>query len=95
MKQSAVEWLVEKIKLKYDIDFYHIKNDIKQAKEMEKQQMIEMHDKGFDSVEQLNDEFAIEFAAWVANRIRYDNAKLYFRHSAKELLEIYKEEKGL
>jgi hypothetical protein len=39
MKQTAVDWLVEKIKLKYDIDFYHIKNDIKQAKEMEKQQI--------------------------------------------------------
>jgi hypothetical protein len=40
-KQTAVEWLVEKIKLKYDIDFYHIKNDINQAKEMEKQQIID------------------------------------------------------
>jgi hypothetical protein len=38
---TAVEWLVEKIKLKYDIDFYHIKNDIDQAKEMEKQQIID------------------------------------------------------
>jgi hypothetical protein len=44
---------------------------------------------------QKEEEFAIEFAAWVANRIRYDNAKLYFRHSAKELLEIYKQEKEL
>jgi hypothetical protein len=26
---------------------------------------------------------------------RYDNAELYFRSSAKELLEIYKKEKGL
>jgi len=41
MKQTAVEWLVEKIKLKYDIDFYHIKNDIDQAKEIEKQQIID------------------------------------------------------
>jgi hypothetical protein len=96
MKQTAVEWLDSQL------DFLHKCmsecdriNLFEQAKEMEKQQMIEMHDKGFDSVEQLNDKFAIEFAAWVANRIRYDNAKLYFRHSAKELLEIYKEEKGL
>jgi hypothetical protein len=44
MKQTAVEWLVEKIKLKYDIDFYHIKKDIKQAKEMEKQQIIDACD---------------------------------------------------
>ena len=48
-----------------------------------------------NEIERLAEEFAIEFAAWVANRIRYDNAKLYFRHSAKELLEIYKQEKGL
>jgi len=41
MKQTAVEWLVEKIKLKYDIDFYHIKNDVDQAKEIEKQQIID------------------------------------------------------
>lgn len=41
MRQTAVELLVEKIKLKYDIDFYHIKNDIEQAKEMEKQQIID------------------------------------------------------
>jgi hypothetical protein len=46
MKQTAVEWLVEKIKLKYDIDFYHIKNDINQAKEMEKQQIIDAYDDG-------------------------------------------------
>ena len=93
MRQTAVEWLVEQLKeLNTPRTWTEI---INQAKEMEKQQMIEMHDKGFDSVEQLNDEFAIEFAAWVANRIRYDNAKLYFRHSAKELLEIYKKEKGL
>ena len=93
MRQTAVEWLVEQLKeLNTPRTWTEI---INQAKEMEKQQMIEMHDKGFDSVEQLNDEFTIEFAAWVANRIRYDNAKLYFRHSAKELLEIYKKEKGL
>ena len=94
MKQTAVEWLMDKL---FDPTFDNGKQIdwFEKAKEMEKQQMIEMHDKGFDSVEQLNDKFAIEFAAWVANRIRYDNAKLYFRHSAKELLEIYKEEKGL
>lgn len=93
MKKTAVEYLIDELfpKVLTAEQYYHIE----QAKEMEKQQMIEMHDKGFDSVEQLNDEFAIEFAAWVANRIRYDNAKLYFRHSTKELLEIYKEEKGL
>jgi hypothetical protein len=32
---SAVEWLVEQIKLKYDLDLYHVKKEIEQAKEME------------------------------------------------------------
>ena len=37
-KRTAVEWLVEEIKSKYsDIDFYHIKKEIEQAKAMEKQ----------------------------------------------------------
>ena len=44
MKQTAVEWLLQQIKLKYDVDFYHIKNEINQAKEMEKQQIIDAVD---------------------------------------------------
>lgn len=47
MKQTAVEWLVEKIKIKYDIDFYHIKKEINQAKELEKQQIIDAYQKGY------------------------------------------------
>jgi hypothetical protein len=40
-KQTAVEWLVGEIKSKYsDIDFYHIKKEIEQAKEMEKKQSL-------------------------------------------------------
>jgi len=85
MKQTAVQWLVEQINQHHG---YIGKVMIDQAKQMEKQQMIEMHDKGFDSVEQLNDEFAIEFAEWLLKK--YDGVK-----SVKELLEIYKKEKGL
>lgn len=40
--ESAVEWLIEKIKIKYDIDFYHIKKDIEQAKEMERIQKLKI-----------------------------------------------------
>ena len=86
MKQTAVEWLVEQINQHHG---YIGKVMIDQAKQMEKQQMIEMHDKGFDSVEQLNDEYAIEFAEWLIKR-----ETKYFE-SLKELLEIYKKEKGL
>jgi hypothetical protein len=42
----------------------------------------------------IAEEFAIGFAEWMRG-FRYDNAELYFRSSAKELLEIYKKEKGL
>jgi len=42
MKQTAVEWLVEKLNIKYgnnDFIITHI-NEIEQAKEMEKEQII-------------------------------------------------------
>jgi hypothetical protein len=55
MQQSAVEWLVEKIKLKYDIDFYHIKNDIDQAKEMEKQQIMNAYNERAYDIESFDD----------------------------------------
>jgi len=46
MKQTAVEWLVEQIKTKHDklfIEFYA--SEIEEAKEMEKQQIIEAFNK--------------------------------------------------
>ena len=52
-KQTAVEWLIEKIKLKYDIDFYHIKKEINQAKEMHKEQTLEFV---YDAVRKILDE---------------------------------------
>ena len=44
--------------------------------------------------EKIAEEFAIEFADWMRG-FRYDNAEVYFMKSTKELLEIYKTEKGL
>jgi hypothetical protein len=61
---------------------YHLKQDIeivKQAKVMEKQQQ---------------DEFAIGFAKWLVENDLYDEILLKVS-DAKELLEIYKKEKGL
>jgi len=108
MKQTAVEWLAnefyEKLEVKGDGALF---NDlVNQAKKIEKQQMIEMHDKGFDSVEQLNDDFAIEFAEWcVIRKVSFfDDTEqgmiftvdLYkTKYTTKELLQIYKIEKGL
>jgi hypothetical protein len=95
MKETAVEWLekrFEKFLAYYEghhkaemYSIHQLSNDFDQAKEMEKRQMIEMHDKGFDSVEQLNDEFAIEFAEWLT----YNRENNYTK-SIKELLEIFK-----
>jgi hypothetical protein len=106
MKQTAVEWLLKQLQesgiplLKDELEF------IEQAKKMEKQQMIEMHDKGFDSVEQLNDEYAIEFALWKETQVTQDDNGLYYGESRiavsrknpvdiYKILEIYKKEKGL
>lgn len=47
MEQTAVEWLVEKIKIKYDIDFYHIKKEINQAKEIEQEQRAKIRLEGY------------------------------------------------
>ena len=44
MKKTAVEWLEFRYKNNITLNQY----DFEQAKEMEKQQMVEMHDKGFD-----------------------------------------------
>ena len=107
MKQTAVEWLAKELYEKFEMKGDGILFDefLKQAKEMEKRQMIEMHDKGFDSVEQLNDEFAIEFAEFCSN-YRDKNRNIYGdmlhakskyddTYTTKELLEIYKKEKEL
>jgi hypothetical protein len=45
-------------------------------------------------LEQIAEEFAIGFAEWLRG-YRYDNAEIYHISSTKELLEIYKKEKGL
>ena len=80
MKQTAVEWLVA------NIDWQLLKNTtthynmiVEQAKEMEKQQQ---------------DEFAIGFAEWL-NGLDINDEVLQKHISTKELLEIYKKEKGL
>lgn len=41
MKQTAVEWLTEKIRIEFGFAFSN--NILKQAKEMEKQQIIDAH----------------------------------------------------
>ena len=88
MKQTAVEWLVEKLDQNFD---YVADTIIQQAKEMEKEQMIEMHDKGFDSVVQLNDEYAVGFADWL-EKSGYLMCLIRGSKPTNKLLEIYKKE---
>jgi len=45
---TAVEWLVEQLKTRYDIDIERLSVTDK-AKEMEKQQIFESWDNGFDN----------------------------------------------
>lgn len=47
-----------------------------------------------EECEKIAEEFAIGFAEWLRG-YRYDNAEIYHISSTKELLEIYKKEKGL
>jgi hypothetical protein len=98
--KTAVEYLVEQLipKALSVEQYYHIRK----AKEMEKQQMIEMHDKGFDSVKQLNDDYAIEFYKWMGLDETEDliyslrnKGDIYYDPTYEELLEIFKKEKGL
>ena len=52
MEQTVVEYLVKELNEKAiiggTIDRVLMNNIIEKAKEIEKQQMVEMHDKGFD-----------------------------------------------
>jgi predicted secreted protein len=91
MKQSAVEWLVNEIKVarklcddsSMEMDIWHTLDVLiakeEQAKEMEKKQQ---------------DNFAIGFAEWCLKNGLFTQFKITQRAN-KELLEIYKKEKGL
>ena len=48
MKQTAVEWLVERITKQHDKEFDSFyRAEIEQAKQMEKQQIIDAYDDGY------------------------------------------------
>jgi len=50
MKQTAVEWLVERITKQHDKEFdLFYRAEIEQAKQMEKEQIIEARQDGHDS----------------------------------------------
>ena len=62
MKQTALEWLQENLEeygtpLQLTLDWETFDKLFKKAKQKERQQMIEMHDKGFDfALEEMENE---------------------------------------
>lgn len=89
---TGLEYIEEKIK-KYPELYFVMCLWFEDAKKIENQKLIEMHDKGFDSVKQLNDDYAIDFAEWYhsANNNEYH---LYPNLNIGEHLKIFKKEKG-
>ena len=47
MKQTAVEWLINKLDGENHLSINEINRIVKQAKEMEKEQIIEAHNSGY------------------------------------------------
>ncbi len=103
---TAVEWLGEELKslIPKSLDILAEKL-IEQAKKIENQKLIEMHDKGFDSVKQLNDDYAIEFYNFMEDNyyqvadgfvkdLNIDESKRV-TITTEKALEIFKKEKGL
>lgn len=90
---TGLEYIEEKIK-KYPELYFVMCLWFEDAKKIENQKLIEMHDKGFDSIKQLNDDYAIDFAEWYhsANNNEYH---LYPNLNIGEHLKIFKKEKGL
>ena len=76
MKQTAVEWLLNEISLTTILD----KEDVKlfdQAKEMEKQQIIEAYESGIEEgkMRELSEEYNLD---------RYENAERYYNETFKK-----------
>jgi hypothetical protein len=95
MKQLAVEWLVEQFK-EYDVEdssttyVIEIPSWILKIKELQAK----------ETEQKQKDDFAIGFAEWTHNLrsvCKKDNSEYnkWKNISNKELLEIYKKEKGL
>jgi hypothetical protein len=64
MKQTAVEWLFKNLldtPISNEDIIYNI-SVFEEAKKMEKQQMIEMHDKGFDAGLDFGLEEAVDYS---------------------------------
>jgi hypothetical protein len=99
---AAVEFIAKELSKQIDNNLFMevtFNKLLEQAKEMEKQELIEMHDKGFDSVQQLNDDYAVSFALFLSTECETNGDKdgwWFYNKTWKttnELLEIFKKEK--
>jgi len=74
MRQTAVEWLVERITKQHDKEFdLFYRAEIEQAKQMEKEQIIEAHFNGCEIGEMFNNE----------NRAFITDSKQYYNETFK------------
>jgi len=81
MKQTAVEWLIEQI------------NNVKPHQFCSLETIKEWCEQAKEIEKQQQDDFAIVFAEWI--RVCKLKVRPYNFDNTKELLEIYKDEKGL
>lgn len=74
MKQTAVEWLVEKLITEFRFSFSD--NILEQAKEMEKQQIIDAYESGIEEgkMRELSEEYTLDRSA---------NAEQYYNETFK------------
>jgi len=89
---TGLEYIEEKIK-KYPELYFVMCLWFEDAKKIENQKLIEMHDKGFDSVKQLNDDYAIEFLQWCENKNVFSPSVIH-KPTYDRLLIQFKKEKG-
>ena len=90
---TGLEYIEEKIK-KYPELYFVMRLWFEDAKKIENQKLIEMHDKGFDSVKQLNDDYAIEFLQWCENKNVFSPSVIH-KPTYDRLLIQFKKERGL
>jgi len=78
MKQTAVEWLVEQLKsMEYDLRL--IPNTIKQAKEMEKEQIIQARDSFVNEINQS----MIDLTILGESKIKQMTSEQYYNQTFK------------
>lgn len=63
--------------------------------EFTKQEVWENENKNAEECELIADDYAIEFYNWMRKNDTPENADKYFHYTDKDMLNVFKEEKGL